>query len=353
MKFVGYILFALIFVATAFFESAQTFFSESYKLAPEITILVSVAYIYVVALTIVLSVFPNIVEDRIALYDGHVKMACSVMVSLGLVGTFLGLVDMISGIAAALSGQEEDFSKKMASLLTAISTSLGAMSFAFMTSILGVGISAYSLVASTFISTDFSESLKKTHGSTSIVSIHHDGKDEDIDPLQDSDVIEPLIERVEAAVAEPILERLDKIEQQQISIDFSALAQSPLMERITELEDKLAELNLEKYKEEVTPLVVLETINQHQQVIEKHSELLTNSILQLNMNHMALVGAIEDATQTIDNKTTDNKEQNELLRTLNTTLDDHSNVLKSVDNTIQSVTEKSNIIIDRFKKIFD
>ncbi len=345
MKYIGYILFALIFVALAITQGAKDFFNESYKLAPEITILVSVAYIYVVALTIVLSLFPRIVEDRITLYDNHVKMACSVMVSLGLVGTFLGLVDMISGIAIALSGQEEDFSKKMASLLTAISTSLGAMSFAFMTSILGVGISAYSLVASTFISTDFSESLKKETLSPLLIP----APQEEINPLENNSIIEPLFERI----AEPILERLDKIEKKQLTIDFSTIAHSPLMERITELEDKLATINLEKFKEDITPLMVLETINQHQTVLEKHNELLTNSIVQLNLNHIALVSAIGDANMIIEAKAKDDKEQNELIRTLTISLDDNSNTLKEVEDAIQHISDKSNQVIDKLKKAFD
>jgi hypothetical protein len=345
MKYIGYILFALIFIALAVTQGAKDFFNESYKLAPEITILVSVAYLYIVALTIVLSLFPRIVEDRIALYDNHVKMACSVMVSLGLVGTFLGLVDMISGIAVALSGQEEDFSKKMASLLTAISTSLGAMSFAFMTSILGVGISAYSLVASTFISTDFSEALKKETPSTLLMP----APKEEINPLKNDSIIEPLFERI----AEPILERLDKIEKKQLTIDFSTIAHSPLMERITELEDKLATINLEKFKEEITPLMVLETINQHQTVLEKHNELLTNSIVQLNLNHIALVSAIGDATTSMEEKNKNDKVQNELIRALTISLDDNRNALKEVDEAIEQISDKSNQVIDKFKKVFD
>ena len=160
MKYIGYVLFATIFALVAFMPAARAFFLESWSLAPEITALVAIAYIYVVGLTVVVSLFPNVSKHPSSLYDTHVKMACSVMVSLGLVGTFLGLVDMIAGIGKALSSGESDFSARMVLLLEAISSSLGAMSFAFMTSILGVGISAYSMIAGTFVLSSLKEADK-------------------------------------------------------------------------------------------------------------------------------------------------------------------------------------------------
>lgn len=137
-----------------FFEPARDFIVSSYNLAPEITALVMGFYVYTLLLTIFLT-FRTQYSARPSFYMTHVKMACSVMVSLGLVGTFLGLIDMIAGIAGALSNDEPDFAKKMQVLLGAISGSLSAMSFAFVTSILGVGFSAYSLVASTFVESHF------------------------------------------------------------------------------------------------------------------------------------------------------------------------------------------------------
>ncbi|MCG9661381.1 hypothetical protein, partial [Vibrio mediterranei] len=77
---------------------------------------------------------------------------------------------MISGIASALTTDEPDFSKKMQILLGAISGSLSAMSFAFITSILGVGISAYSMVASTFIAS----SVEKRHLNSAVSNSYKD-----------------------------------------------------------------------------------------------------------------------------------------------------------------------------------
>ncbi len=161
MKYIGYVLFFSVFLLVQFVEEAKGFFLLSLDLAPEITYFILAFYIYVVFIAVLFGLFPKLVSDRTAVFNSHLKMSCSVMVSLGLVGTFLGLVDMISGIGSALSADSTDFAKRMESLLTAISTSLSAMSFAFMTSILGVGISAYSLVAGNFILTTFEESNKK------------------------------------------------------------------------------------------------------------------------------------------------------------------------------------------------
>ncbi|HFQ5353767.1 TPA: hypothetical protein ACGVAX_000917 [Vibrio vulnificus] len=154
MIILGYILFVLVFLTFSFWAPAKDFLLSSYDLAPEITVLVAIFYMYVFLVTVTFTVAKSY-PSRTSFYNLHVKMACSVMVSLGLVGTFLGLVDMIAGIATALTSDEPEFSKKMAILLNAISGSLSAMSFAFVTSILGVGISAYTMVAATFVATSF------------------------------------------------------------------------------------------------------------------------------------------------------------------------------------------------------
>lgn len=156
MKYIGLFLFFVVFLAFFLFGQLNDFILDTFNLAPEITTLVAVFYIYVSLLALYLSFFK--VKNAATLFIIHTKMSCTVMVSLGLVGTFIGLVDMIGGIAGALGSDEPDFAKKMQTLLSAISSSLSAMSFAFITSILGVGVSAYVMVASTFVSTDLRKS---------------------------------------------------------------------------------------------------------------------------------------------------------------------------------------------------
>ncbi|HAY0218770.1 TPA: hypothetical protein U0V61_004774 [Escherichia coli] len=77
------------------------------------------------------------------------KLSASVCVSLGLIGTFLGLTDMIASIAGSLSG-DGDISSKMNAMISSIASALNAMSFAFLTSIIGVAISVLILLSLNF-----------------------------------------------------------------------------------------------------------------------------------------------------------------------------------------------------------
>ncbi|EBJ1203096.1 hypothetical protein DO234_22970, partial [Salmonella enterica] len=72
-----------------------------------------------------------------------------VAVSLGLIGTFMGLTDMVSAISGSLGG-EGDLAAKMGAMISSISSALTAMSFAFLTSILGVTVSVLLLVSLNF-----------------------------------------------------------------------------------------------------------------------------------------------------------------------------------------------------------
>ncbi|HGB5296749.1 TPA: hypothetical protein ACIVOJ_004834, partial [Salmonella enterica subsp. diarizonae serovar 61:l,v:z35] len=77
------------------------------------------------------------------------KLAASVSVSLGLIGTFQGLTAMVSSIAKSMGGSS-DMAEKMNSMLNAIASALSAMSYAFLTSILGVAVSVLLLLSLNF-----------------------------------------------------------------------------------------------------------------------------------------------------------------------------------------------------------
>ncbi|HGG4252378.1 TPA: hypothetical protein ACJGIO_002729 [Salmonella enterica subsp. salamae serovar 42:z29:-] len=61
----------------------------------------------------------------------------------------MGLTDMVSAIAGSLGG-EGDLAAKMGAMISSISSALTAMSFAFLTSILGVAVSVLLLVSLNF-----------------------------------------------------------------------------------------------------------------------------------------------------------------------------------------------------------
>ncbi|MGR6831708.1 hypothetical protein [Aliivibrio wodanis] len=271
MKYVGYILFFSIFIFVGYVDNAREFFLQSVSLAPEITYLVVFFYCYIILLAILLGLFPQLVEDRTAVFDSHLKMACSVMVSLGLVGTFVGLVDMISGIGSALSGGETDFAKKMENLLGAISSSLGAMSFAFMTSILGVGISAYSLVAGNFVSTAFEERKKRQNNRMSFENTNEDAY---------------LLHKKNS---ERIFERLEYIEEKIINIklDINETESAPyalfneMIKQNEQLLNYIKDINSQQIKSNnLLENILIEQVNQS----ENSNNLL--DVIKLNITHL-------------------------------------------------------------------
>lgn len=271
MKYIGYILFFSIFIFVGYVDNAREFFLQSVSLAPEITYLVVFFYCYIILLAILLGLFPQLVEDRTAVFDSHLKMACSVMVSLGLVGTFVGLVDMISGIGTALSGGETDFAKKMENLLGAISSSLGAMSFAFMTSILGVGISAYSLVAGNFVSTAFEERKKKQNNKMSFENTNEDAY---------------LLHKKNS---ERIFERLEYIEEKIINIklDINETESAPyalfneMIKQNEQLLNYIKDINSQQIKSNnLLENILIEQVNQS----ENSNNLL--DVIKLNITHL-------------------------------------------------------------------
>lgn len=283
MKYLGYALFFLVIAVFSMWGTATKFLANCYELAPEITMTVGLIYGYVLILTIFYTVIDHKHPARISLYSMHVKMGCSVMVSLGLVGTFLGLVDMISGIAVALSSEEPDFSKKMKLLLGAISGSLGAMSYAFITSILGVGMSAYTMVAATFIETDF----RKTES-----------------------------RRRQA------IEKEEKEEAERLRLEEKAEAEKTVEGKLAVLESHMNKLRLLQTEVEVdllTPGLILEQMarerennNAHQQLLLKELHAIRVHLVDINnkkntenqlANTMSSQAAnIEDVIKQISNK---------------------------------------------------
>ncbi|WED20665.1 EAL domain-containing protein [Vibrio sp. JC009] len=150
MYIFGLILYLGIPAFVYFFPAANALVSQCLTLSPEITVLITLTYFYP------LSVFAyNFIRkykdaSHLAHFRSQVTLASSLAVSFGLIGTFIGLSEMIAGIAAGM-GADGDFSEKMEALLSSIGTALDSMSFAFLTSILGVSASVSILLASNYL----------------------------------------------------------------------------------------------------------------------------------------------------------------------------------------------------------
>ncbi|RPH29644.1 hypothetical protein EHN07_05435 [Buttiauxella warmboldiae] len=122
---------------------------QAVYLAPELTYAMLVLCIYPLMIYLNHLFYKKKTVDNFKLLSTQSKLAASVCVSLGLVGTFQGLTAMVTAIASSMGG-DGDVAEKMAGMLSSISSALSAMSYAFLTSIVGVIVSVLILVSLNF-----------------------------------------------------------------------------------------------------------------------------------------------------------------------------------------------------------
>ncbi|QPR27643.1 hypothetical protein I6G97_14675 [Edwardsiella hoshinae] len=149
MYLVGFLFYALIVFSYYFVDEIYEIINQSYLLAQALTIIMGAFYLYPLLIFIVICACSLKNEKAKKLIDSQTKLAASVSVSLGLIGTFQGLTAMVASIAKSMGGSS-DMAEKMNAMLSAISSALSAMSYAFLTSILGVTISVLLLLSLNF-----------------------------------------------------------------------------------------------------------------------------------------------------------------------------------------------------------
>ncbi|HFG6258587.1 TPA: hypothetical protein ACGHOQ_004336 [Salmonella enterica subsp. diarizonae serovar 61:l,v:z35] len=149
MYFLGLVFYILTAVCYLLFPAIKNMVNQAAFLAPQITYACGVLFILPLLLFLTHWVFRLKARKYYALLATQTKLAASVAVSLGLIGTFMGLTDMVSAISGSLGG-EGDLAAKMGAMISSISSALTAMSFAFLTSILGVTVSVLLLVSLNF-----------------------------------------------------------------------------------------------------------------------------------------------------------------------------------------------------------
>ncbi|ELM3658872.1 hypothetical protein ACW6AV_002208 [Edwardsiella piscicida] len=141
-----YILSGLSYVA---FPAVKNMVNQALLLAPQISYACAVLFIYPLAIFLCHLIFRMKSKKYYLLLATQTKLAASIAVSLGLIGTFIGLTDMILAISSSLGG-DGNLATKMNAMISSISTALGAMSYAFLTSIVGVSISVLLLISLSF-----------------------------------------------------------------------------------------------------------------------------------------------------------------------------------------------------------
>ncbi|EDW8498256.1 hypothetical protein CRB79_004623 [Salmonella enterica subsp. enterica serovar Enteritidis] len=149
MYLIGFLFYILIVLSYYFVDEIYEIINQSYLLAQALTIIMGVFYLYPLLIFIVIYVCSLKNEKAKKLIESQTKLAASVSVSLGLIGTFQGLTAMVASIAKSMGGNS-DMTEKMNAMLSAISSALSAMSYAFLTSILGVTVSVLLLLSLNF-----------------------------------------------------------------------------------------------------------------------------------------------------------------------------------------------------------
>lgn len=149
MHFLGLIFYILTAACYFLFPTIKNMVNQAAFLAPQITYACGVLFVLPLLLFLTHWVFRLKARKYYVLLATQTKLAASVAVSLGLIGTFMGLTDMVSAISGSLGG-EGDLAAKMGAMISSISSALTAMSFAFLTSILGVTVSVLLLVSLNF-----------------------------------------------------------------------------------------------------------------------------------------------------------------------------------------------------------
>ncbi|RFT08117.1 hypothetical protein DYB39_20565 [Providencia rettgeri] len=188
MYYIGLIFYAVTFLAFFFIQAVQEIVQQCLSLAPEISYTMIGIYIYPLIIFLCHKIFKKNQLSHYVFLSNQTKLSASVSVSLGLIGTFIGLTGMITAISASLSG-DGDVSEKMNAMISSISMALNSMSFAFLTSILGVSVSVLLLVSLNFFNFFYQKENKKSKAKTSTIHTEELNKiQETLSNLQDVNI---------------------------------------------------------------------------------------------------------------------------------------------------------------------
>lgn len=149
MYYIGLFFYVITFLSCFLFQGIKEMVQQCILLAPEISYAMIGIYIYPLIIFVCHKLLKKNTHRHYIFLASQTKLSASVTVSLGLIGTFIGLTGMITAISASLAG-DGDVAEKMTAMISSISMALNSMSFAFLTSILGVSISVLLLVSLNF-----------------------------------------------------------------------------------------------------------------------------------------------------------------------------------------------------------
>jgi EAL domain-containing protein (putative c-di-GMP-specific phosphodiesterase class I) len=288
MYFIGLFLYFSAVILLTMFEVGRVFITTTYSLAPEILTLIVISYFYPLVV-FALAYFSKEKKITKTFFQSQVILASTLCVSLGLIGTFLGLSEMVASISAGMNA-DGDFNVKITSLLGSIGSSLDAMSLAFLTSILGVGASVVILVCCNYIGLYFKDAKSKGGAQGGSSEGHSESS------YLDAEVIAEAINRsLSANLLSPLSASLDENNQLQrnISSSFDTFVsnQERLMnddaEKISTYSQKIIEQMTNNNNNIVSLQTVLENsnrqLNQSVQVFNENLEKIADFSSEINV----------------------------------------------------------------------
>lgn len=105
MYLIGFLFYIIIAISYFHIDEIYEIVNQSYLLAQSITIGMGVLYIYPLAIFVFICALSKKTDKHKHIIDSQTKIAASVSVSLGLIGTFQGLTAMVSSIASSMGGR--------------------------------------------------------------------------------------------------------------------------------------------------------------------------------------------------------------------------------------------------------
>ncbi|MEX6035521.1 hypothetical protein [Providencia hangzhouensis] len=264
MYYLGLFFYAATFLACFLLQSVREMVQQCLLLAPEISYTMIGIYIYPLVIFLFHRLFNKNKKSNYTLLSNQTKLSASVTVSLGLIGTFIGLTGMITAISASLGG-EGDVSEKMNAMISSISMALNSMSFAFLTSILGVSISVLLLVSLNFFHFFYQKENKKTQQQSANYSEELNHIQETLNTLQ----------KVNINIAQKMI---SVTENNELATDISShlLALSSTAQEHLEVLQSIKEAD-DDWKRKLAVYLLEEKINKNNQ-----NEKISEEILKIN-----------------------------------------------------------------------
>ncbi|EFS2651464.1 hypothetical protein HX362_004370 [Salmonella enterica] len=163
MYIIGVLFYALTISSFFIFKTMNELLHQAIFLAPEVAFAIFIVCLYPLVIFLYHFIRRKNAPENKKYLSSQARLAASVSLSLGLIGTFEGLTEMVSSISKSMMTDGKDLSETMAQMVSSISSALASMSYAFITSIFGVASSVLIIIAFNYIYTYYREQKTTNH----------------------------------------------------------------------------------------------------------------------------------------------------------------------------------------------